>query len=399
MQQLTPSFVFQLEKRMAAIREDEFARALSDSETNYWGRISKQLDIDGASERKTWFLNTADIRPDGLGGTQDFDPLVTQTTELVPQRYKAGISVKKDQLLDLRGGGLDILTEWAAQIGYKSAYFPQRLLTELLMNGANTDGSANAYDGVPFFQDTTTTTFAGTAVAGHPYNPYQPSLGGYSNWLHGAASGAYPGACPIDDSVTLDVAFINLSKVIAYVRGWKMPDGITPRFLRPAALIIPPRMVTQATQLLSAKYIAQAAKTGGGSGDVEMIIRRWGLPAPIVADELAASTSYSTKIMQAMQSATAQGTGVQTAYTETITGSDTSWYLVMEQNISTQLGGIVHVVREPFRTNFFFGEGGMGGATGIDAILNRALEIEYHHTGRMSMQYGHPYALVRIDQT
>lgn len=392
MQQLTPSFVFSLEKRMAAIREDEFARALSDTETNYWTRHSKLLDIKGASERKTWFLSTAEIKPDGLGGTQDFDPLVTQTTELVPQRYKAGISVKKDQLLDLGGSGLDILNEWSSQIGYKSAYFPQRLFAELLMNGANTDGSAAAYDGIPFFADSTQ-----NGGVGHYVNPYQPSLGGFMNWLHGASSGAYPGACPIDDSVTLDVAFKNLSKVIAYVRGWKMPDGITPRFLRPAGVIIPPRMVTQVTQLLSAKYIAQAAATGGGSGDVEMIIRRWGLPAPTVADELAATTSYTTKILQAMQSGTAQGTGVQTAYKETITGNDTTWYMVMEQNLSSQLGGIVHVVREPFRTNFFFGEGGMGSATGIDAILNRALEIEYHHTGRLSMQYGHPYAIVRVD--
>lgn len=389
---LTPSFVFQYEKRMQAIREDEFARALSDRDTNYWRRISKQLDIDGASERKTWFLNTAEIRADGLGGTQDFDPLVTQTTELVPQRYKSGTKVKKDQLLDLRGGGLDILTEWSSQIGYKSAYFPQRLLSELIMNGANSDGSANAYDGVQFFADSSV-----NGGVGHYVNPWQPGLGGYMNWLHGAASGTYPGACPIDDSVTLDQAFINFSKVLAYTRGWKMPDGITPRFLRPAGVLIPPRMTTQTMQLLAAKSIAQAAKTGGGGADVEMIVKRWGMPDPIIADELASTTNYQTKIMQAMQTSTGQATGLQTAYTETIQGNDTTWYLVMEANMSSQLGGIVHVVREPFRTNYFFGEGGMGAATGIDAILNRALEIEYLHTGRMSMQYGHPYAFVRID--
>lgn len=398
MQSITPAFTFQYEKRMRALKEDEFARALM-AESNFWARVSKKLDIDGASERFTWFLNTADIKPDGQGGTQDFDPLVTQTTELVPQRYKAGISIKKDQLLDLRGGGLDALAEWSTQIGYKTAYFPQRLLTELLMNGANTDGSATAYDTVPFFADNNTvTTFGGVSVTGHPYNPYQPGLGGYINWLHGSASGTYPGALPLwksDGSITVDQAVINLQAAIAYVKGWKMPDGITPRFLRPAAIICAPAPSAQVAQVLSAKYIAQGAKSGGGSGDIMAIIRRWGLPEPIVADELAGTTNYSTKILQAKT----DGSGTQVAYTETITGSDTTWYLVMEQNLSTQLGGIIHVVREPFRVNFFTGEGGSSPATGIDAILNRALEIEYHCTGRLSMQFGHPYAIVRVDAT
>jgi len=145
---LTPSFVFQYEKRMRAIQEDEFARALLAVNT-WWPRISKTMNIDGASERLTFFLNTAEIRPVGFGGNVPFEPLVTQSTELVPQRYASGIRVNKDQLLDLRGGGLDILADWSRQIGVKMAYWPQRLLAEIIMNGANTDGSANAYDGVP----------------------------------------------------------------------------------------------------------------------------------------------------------------------------------------------------------------------------------------------------------
>ena len=316
----------------------------------------------------------------------------------MPQRYISGISIKRDDLLDLRqAGGLDVLAEWVKQATTKSAYLPQRLLTELLLNGANTDGSATAYDGQPFFSDNTT-----IGAVGHPYNPYKPSLKGYFNWLHGAQSGTYPGACPIDttNASTTDIAVANFQKVIAYVRSWKMPDGITPRFLTPAILLHPPAMTARVAQMLQAKFIAMAATTGGGGADVEGLIRSWGTIDPIEAPEIGASTSYATQFMVANQSATGQASGVITPYAETVTGSDTSWYLGMRENMSSQLGGIIHLIREPWRVNYFSGDGSsVGSMTGLDAILNRALEIEYHLTGRLSMQFGHPYSWIRIDGT
>src|SRR4029077_6260506 len=146
-------------------------------------------------ERLTWFLQTARIEPVGTGGNIRFEPLVTQSMEILPERWASGISVKRDQMLDLMGTGLDELAEWSRQIGTKIAYHPQRMVSELIMNGATTDGSANAYDGVPFFADnTTSTTFGGVSVTGHPYNPYKPKLGGYIKCLHGVASGTYPAA-------------------------------------------------------------------------------------------------------------------------------------------------------------------------------------------------------------
>jgi hypothetical protein len=408
--QLTPSFVFKYEKRMRAISEDEYARTLL-AENVWWPKLAKTLPIDGASERLTWFLNTAEIKPAGDGGNVQFDPLVTQSTELVPQRYRSAIEVTKDQLLDLRGGGLDILADWSRQVGAATAgWFPQRLLAELLLNGANTDGSANAYDGVPFFADnTTSTTFGGTAVLGHPYNPWLPNVGGYANWLHGSATtynaglgGAsvpYPGALAIDDTVSIDTAFINLGKAIAYARGLKMPNGITPRYLSPVGIVCPPRITPRVAELTDAKFIAQAASTGGGSGDVTATLRRWGLEMPIEAPELAATTSYSSQILQAAQSATAQASGIKTAYTETFTGSDTTWYLIMRESMTTQLGSFIYVNRFPFQTNYFTGDTSTGAATGIDAVLNRALQIQYICQGRVSMQYGHPYGVFRIDNS
>ena len=397
----TPSFVFQVEKRMRAMQENEYARALTE-ENNWWPRVAKTMPSDGASERLTWFLSTAQIRAVGKGGSIPFEPLVTQSTEIVPQRYAAATRINKDEYLDLRGGGLDALAEWSAQIGVETAYSPQRFLAELFMNGTATDGSANAYDSVPFFADngvsTPATTFGGVSVTGHPFNPFRPQLGGYSNWLHGAASGSYPGALPIDDSVSITQAFINLGKAIAYVGGWKMPNGITPRFLRPRMLLVPPRMVPQVAQLTDTRFIAQTAGSGAGSGDVTATIKRWGLETPVEVQEFAATTNYTAQLEMAAQATTGQASGITTLYNKQITGSDTTWYLVMEEMRTTTLGGFIHLLREPYKVNYFFGEGASG-ATGVDAILNRILEIEYICQGRMSLQYGHPYAVIRIDAT
>jgi hypothetical protein len=409
--QLTPAFVFRYEKRMRAIQENEYARTLL-AENNWWPKVAKTLPIDGASERLTWFLNTAQIRPAGDGGNIQFDPLVAQSTELVPQVYESAIRVQKDQLLDLRGGGLDTLADWSMQVGAATAgWFPQKILAELLMNGAATDGSAAAYDGVPFFADnTTSTTFAGVSLIGHPYNPYLPGLGGYVNWLHGSAttfvSGAatvtYPGALPIhavgSGNVSVDTAFNNVAQAIAYAKSIKMPNGITPRYLAPIAMVVPPALIFRATEITQAKVIAQAAgASGGGGADVEAVIRRFGLQVPIQADELASSTSYTTQIKQAAQAAITQASGVTTIYKPTITGNDTTWYLIMRENMTSQLGGFIYVNRFPFQTNYFTGDTSTGPATGIDAILNRARQVEYICQGKVGMQYGHPYAVLRID--
>jgi hypothetical protein len=48
--------------------------------------------------------------------------------------------------------------------------------------------------------------------------------------------------------------------------------------------------------------------------------------------------------------------------------------------------------------NLFTGEATSGPMpAGLDAILNRALELEYIAQGRISVQPGHPYAILRAD--
>lgn len=379
----------QYERRMRAITETEYVRRLK-SENTWWNKVARTVPIEGRTERITWLLETATIEPVGPSGSgvMAFENLVSQTVEYPTFRHAKGIKIQRDQFEDLDGTGLNEVAAWSAQVGNEIAYYPQRLMSQLLLNGANTDGSAAAYDTFPFFSDNTSNTVGGVTVKGHPFNPYRPQLGGYQNWLHGGSSGAYPGALPIDDSVTVDVALQNLGKAIAHVATNKMPNGIDPRFLTPAFIVGPPRMAPRLRQLTDAKFIAQAASSGGGSGDVMALIQGWGLGTPVIAQELNSAYSYTAQ-MPFMGS----GGNVKFA-SETVTGSDTTWYLICQENNTTQLGGLLHLTRKPFKVNYYTGD---SGGTGMQADLDRANEFEYHVQGRMSCAYGHPYTVYRID--
>jgi hypothetical protein len=219
-------------------------------------------------------------------------------------------------------------------------------------------------------------------------NPVDAGLASitFANDFTGAASGVYPGALPIDDAVhggydgTVNMALINLSKAIAYVRGGiKMPNGEDPRYLKPSVILAPPRMTARVQQLTNARTIAQVAGTGaGGSGDVEALIKNWGLASPIEVLELAAGQQYTMD----------DGT--------VVTGSDTTWYLACEEINSSQLGALVYVDREPFSINYY---SGFGGASAFDSMLGRQREFEWLCQGRNVTGYGHPYMLFRFQAT
>jgi hypothetical protein len=391
MPEITPQFQFQYESRMRAITETEYARRLA-AKFTWWNKVLRPLPIEGRTERVTWLLDTATIEPIGPTGSGrlGFEELVTQTAEYPTFRHGRGIRVHRDQLEDLDGTGLDILGKWSALIGNEIAYVPQRLGTQLILNGANTDGSANAYDGQPFFADNAT-----NGGIGHPYNPYATALGGYANWLHGAAAGQYPGACPIDETnaATTDIAFNNLQKVITFIASIKMPNGVDPRMLTPVGFLIPPSLTKRAFQITDAKFIAQAAgASGGGAADIEAVHLAFGLGQPLIAQELGANFTYSFK----MPFVTTPTSGIATFLPETVTGSNTTYYVICQEMATTQLGGLLYVTRKPFKVNYYTGD---SGGTAMSEFLDRTEEFEYHVKGRVSAQYGHPYTIFRVDGT
>jgi hypothetical protein len=391
--EITPSFTMQYERNMRAITETEYARRLASPDL-WWNKIIRTMPIERAAERITWILNTIALEPLGPSGTGklSFEDMVTQSVEYPVLRHGKGIVVQRDQIEDLDGTGLNMLQEWSSQMGNEIAYYPQRMASWLLLNGGATDGTALAYDSVPFFAKPTNP---------HLNNPFYSGTAtqttAYSNWLTGSAApsnfSAYPGACPIDDvnAATTDVALQNLGKAIAYIASLKMPNNQDPRFLKVAYILAPPRMAPRLRQLLDAKFIAAAASSGGGSADIVGLVSGWQLGTPIIADELAASSSYSNTMMAASVNGVLQA--LQPA---TLTGSDTTYYIVTQSMQNTQLGGLLHLSRKPFKINYYTGD---AGGTGQMADLDRRNEFEYHCQGRAAMAYGHPYSIFRCDGT
>ena len=388
---LTPSFLFEIEKRLRNIEEFEYARMLT-ARVLWWDKIVKVSDIAGKSERVTWFLSSANIRQvtpaDGSfinSGDITFENLVTQTAEYFPALHTDGFKISKREVMALDGTGLDALKTIMSGWGALSAYYPQRLTAINILNGSATDGTANAYDGVPYFAANVTSTPFPT-VNGHPVNPYFPGYGGYANWLTGGASGSYPGALRIDDGVTFDLAVQNLAQINAYIAGISMPNGQDPRFLQMMHILHPARMKLRVQQLTNAKFYAAAAATGGGSQDMAEGIGKIfdvGAGWPLEAMELGAARTYTFKA--------SNGT------TKSVTGSDTTFYIVTTENMTSTLGGMLLTLFEAFKTTFYSGDS--GASLGLDAVLDRSNLLEYHHQGVMASNYGHPYGLWKCSPT
>jgi hypothetical protein len=184
-------------------------------------------------------------------------------------------------------------------------------------------------------------------------DPNDAGVGLYSNLFTGVR---------IDAGVSADVALANLQTVFANIASIKMPNGKDPRGLRPKAIIANPKLFPRAVQLTNAKFIAQAAASGGGGADVEALISALGYGQPICADEFAGYESDTT-------------------------------YFVMAQSVTpTKLGGMVYVDREPYSVRYYTGR---GGGTGTDAILDRADSLEWHASGRNVVGAGHPFVLFK----
>jgi phage major head subunit gpT-like protein len=365
---LTPQVLYDLETNMQRMTEREFAVLASKL---WWSTITRKLSSQSKKEIIAWLLSTARIQNLGGGGNMTFSDMVAISSEYTQSVWGEGLKLGRYQLEDNDGNGFQFAAEWSAAMGALFAYHPQKQTVIAVLNGETGLG----YDGQAFFKGWDAVNHTGL----HPYNPFKPSLGGYANVFTGSAdvgSGyAYPGACPIDDTVSVETAIANLSKVFAYISSIKQANGEDPRHLQAAGLLVPPRMNPRAQQLTGAKFIAQAGASGTGTGDIEAVIRNWGQAPPIEVKEFGANYKYTLP----------DGS--------TVTGDDKTAYLYVEQITERQLGALVYVDREPFGITYYTGR---GGGTGVDAVLDRADELEWHAKGRNSTGYGHPYLLFKL---
>jgi len=344
---LTPTFLMNLESRMQVITENEYNRL---SKNVWWPGMTKVRTSTGRRDVISWLLSTAMIKDQGKGGNIAFDDIVSTYTEIENKFSGAGLELSRAQLEDTDGGGMDLAAQWSGDIGAYMAYYPQKQVVNLLKNG-HTASLVTGYDAKAFF------------ATDHPVNPFNTGAGTYQNIFTGgtvAASGNtpyYPGACPIDVSQTADAALNNLAKIMSYVASIRMPNGEDPRFLRPVGLYCSPTLFPRAVQLTSAKFLAQAAGSAAGTGDVEALIKALGFATPVMVDELAGFES------------------------------DTTFFVVCEQASTSQLGGIVWTEREPYRINYY--------STIDQAELSRKQKLEWHCHGRNVVSPGHPYLVFK----
>jgi len=346
MGQLTPSFLFDLESNMRIISANEYERLTANL---WWQTVARTMDSASKKERINWLLDTAKIeRPQAShgGGQAIFEDLVMQTQEYENENAVAGLELKKEQLEDLDGNGVQLAAHWSRMMGAQAAYWPQKMLAQAVLANGNT------YDSLPFFSP---------IGSPHPVNPFNTGAGTFANDFTGAAAGIYPGAVPVTG--TLDVALDNLNSVKAYVASIQMPNGEDPRFLKIGAILHPPALTARFQQLTQAQFIAQAAATGGGSGDVSAVIANMGFGTPIEAPELGSNFG----------------------------GSDTTYYVLAQEITSDELGAFVYLDREAFSILF---HGPM-----TDAQLARLRKLQWTTEGRNTCQPGHPYLMFRCQGT
>lgn len=341
---LNQDFLFNVESRMRIIANPEYQRLNAET---HWREVAKELPSDGRKERLLWLLDTAGIDyVSALGGEIEESDQVTNTTEFEAKAATGGLRLNRFQMEDSDGGGIEAAANWARGAAAYAAYWPEKQVWKAVCAG---DQAGNVtYDTKKFFD------------LAHPVNPFDSSAGTFDNVFKTSGGTGGPGAVPIDNSVTADVALTNLVKAISYIRKIKMPNGVDPRKLRAAKLFVPPSMIDRATQLTSSKFIAQAAASGGGSADIQTVISALGIPTPVVVDEISAAMPN---------------------------GSDTSYYLGVETTMSDNLGALVYVNREPFQIIY---NNGM-----TDADLQRANSLQWTTRGRNVVGYGHPYLLFK----
>lgn len=368
----TADFLFSIEKRAVAFNEYNYNRLLVDA---WYPKVIKERNFDTKSERLTWMFDTASIDQltpqDGgeTGSIGTFDELATVTTEFFPAMFGRGFKMGRlrfENFVNGSSGQLDPLGKWAAGVGAYGAYLPQRQVAQLLLNGANITG----YDGVPFWSTS------------HPVHPLIPALGTYANDFTSSASGAYPGAVPIDDSQTFETALTNLAKVLSYIATAVLqPNGNgDPRMLVPKFLLHPTRMAPRVNALLDAAFLPVSANSGGGAADVRPYLKRFRMIEPVEAKELGAAISYTIPF------------GAATGLSSTVSGSDTTYYIVCEEASMTELGAIIVSTRKPFAMTTFAGD---GGPTSVDAVLGRSSDIESHYKAWLGFNPGHPYTIFR----
>lgn len=323
--ELNPAFVSDLTTNLKVIASRSYEARNKDL---WWQYVAAQKRSESKRQVLAWLLDHWKMHIETTDGQVEWEKAITRLHEYVHGFEAVGLELQESDFEDLDGQGVHVASEFVRKMGADFAYSPQRQLADAIK------ANPTAYDGQPFFS----TSHPVSGKAG------DLSLGVYSNLI---------ASKPIDDTVTIDVAKKNLGAAIAAARAIKAPDG-APRALRPVKLLVPGEMQTRATDLLGAKFIGAA-----GSTDHTAVISNWNLGTPLCADELGAAYG----------------------------GSATSYYLVMADATSDDLGAFVWSVRKDYSIQY---------PSLADAFYQESGKLRWTAKGRTALVPGHPFLLVKV---
>jgi hypothetical protein len=303
---LTQQFTFDFLSNLQVIQERSYQGKLANL---HYQKFTKTKTSASSQEILAWLISTARLKRNGQGGNVSYGDLAQVKQTYVNGNFADGLKLSWNQMSDLDGHGVDLAGEWNRQIGADIAYFPQREIVKILLNGE----TGTCYDSKAFF------------ATDHPVHPLLTGLGTYSNLFTDLPISAA--------DVSVEVALDNLNTAIARINQVKMPNGVDPRFLTVQGIIHPPAMRARVKQLTNAKFIAQnTSGAGGGSGDVEAVVTDMGFGDPICMAELASTQTYSLGEND-------DGT--------TVSGDDNDYYILCREVDQSELGAMVWINREP----------------------------------------------------
>lgn len=335
---LTNKYFVDLQTRMQLVSAAEYDRLRQDL---VWDQIASIADLTGVAESIIEYpIENAEIEHNVAETYTNAKDRIYANFRMTSRFHATGLKIMRSKFTDGPYGAA-AAADFSKAMGALFAYDPQQLVFDKIK-----ENGICQYDNAVFFGE----------------HPISPNVNGvattalkFKNRFTGAAAGVYPGALPIDESVSPEVALTNLSKLVTYVRSIPQANGKLPLKLRIKSLIGPPRLAQRLAQLTDAQFLGTT-----GSSDVRPIIRANGLGTPIVVDELGA------------------GFG----------GDDRTYYVAVEQ-ITPSIGPILFAQKEPYEIVYF--------DPTSDSEINKRQWFEWRVRGRSGCEYGLPQLLFRVD--
>lgn len=329
--QLTHQTLIEITDQISRIVDDESTRL--GSVDLWWNRLADARPITGRSEKIAWLKATGGIEystaPRG-GGTTAFDRIDQLWVEVEPLFAQSGLRLSRADYEDADGNGFSSTEEWARRMAAQARYWPQHTVAQVLRS------NPVGYDGLTLFNTS------------HPKDGKSATSGTFTNnWTGGGANGALPLANtgdPDDDRANLRQIAIGCARI----RGLTGSNGMT-RALRASRILVPPALEAPVSAALDASTIRGT--------DLKRLATRLDLEI-VVCPELGADFDG---------------------------GSDTTWYLSVDQVGQPTIGSVIYAEREPFSIYPQI----------ISAGLDRIDEIEWRVRGRNVALAGHPYLIFR----